>query len=470
MAQDEPARVEQGKRPRRSVILKFCEAFGDHPLFDGTLAELAYTYFFDETKDRGAEQEGVTEGPYGYLKLETSDVKTRDIDTYVEILADPARYAQFESELMDAYFLDDIDMFPFEDSAGKAEGPSGFKEIAKPKDFFFLQKQMIERRFAPRAEATAGEIGESDLRMLISRLRWVFLKNYAHLILHRRRLVLGLIVLMLSVAGAAMAFDAATSPPLYQQVLALTAWAGFLAGTVFWFLPWDFTNHRNHYVAALDASCNGLARPLQLRLHDLVATIPLIFAKVDRSKMEFKNEDRLKEWPSEIKKWSKLAFWMAARVEHIELYMQVQMWRVRRFHFGLRWIGRKLTGLLKALVYGFGVAAVIALGGYVAGLPEWRQVSGAIESGDASALWPLVCVIGRDLWFPAAFGGLTLVAAWLAARATFRNAVPDVDLVEKTLRTSTMQGFRDVKLHDQISELLFREKMSLLHEEGKLQR
>ena len=200
-----------------------------------------------------------------------------------------------------------------------------------------------------------------------------------------------------------------------------------------------------------------------MRVHDLIAIIPLIFATVDRSKMELKNQGRLDEWPTEIKKWSKLAFWMAARVEHIELYMQVQMWRIRRFHYGLRWIARWASILL--------AVAVIGVGGYsLLAIEPHRAILAALAAPDLPSAVDRFVQDIPAVWFEALLILTTAIASLAALYATYRSAVPDIDIVEQTLKTSAMQGFRDVRLHDQISEMLFREKMSLLHEEDKLKR
>lgn len=237
--------------PLKGLWLLFCKTFGSFELTDGTIAEILYSYFNDETRERNRHTEVIRTGPYGYFRMEMTDVKTRDISEYEALIKDPVAWEAFEKEHMNRYFEDDIDMFPYSDSVNKRGHYDGeahrFREIMKPNDFFFIQKEMIERRFAPKSDWSGrAAIGESDLRNLISCLRFTFLRNYTHLIVSRR-----IHVLTGSLAGTALVwaicgFDLHHGLPLDALLWAVAGWSALLAVLVMFWVPFHFNQHRHH--------------------------------------------------------------------------------------------------------------------------------------------------------------------------------------------------------------------------------
>lgn len=437
-------------------------ALREHPLFDGTISELANTLYIDNVADadRYADMIEPHGGKLGYVQMRVREFKTRDVEAYAEIVNDADRWQAFDAEVMDRYFRDHIDLFPFRPGRSRAASGSGRRAsdeamaLPNPEAFHLIQKDMIERRFAG-GEVT--DIGERDLRDAISGLRHLFVRNFWHLVLSRRSAALTAVIQLLTITAVFFGVSLAGLALMTDQLSALwLVGAAFAASAVLTALVWINTKHligrhSEEYANAIQATCNALSRGLSLRLHDLIAVIPLFFHRIEKSKMELKNANRLNDWPVEVKKWTKLAFWIDARVQHIELYMQVQMWRIRRMHYGIRWLGSMLSrGLV--LVGALPLMALAAVG-------VWTLLQ-----NDPSRHALIVAGL---------FGLFAVLAALVAfdlANKTFRMQTPDIDIIEKTLKTKAMQGYRDVRLHEQMADFSFQEKMSQLHEEEKLKR
>jgi hypothetical protein len=230
---------------------------------------------------------------------------------------------------------------------------------------------------------------------------------------------------------------------------ALAAAAGMVGAT--WLTADQIKRHTDKFEDATRASCNSLSRVLDIRLHSLTETIPQLIDRINHSKWDVDSTQLLEEWPLEVKKWSKLAFWLNARVEHIELLMQLQMWRIRRLHFGIRWIGHNLTGLL-TLAAAAAVGAAAWIGASVIGLP----------SGVPLQETPLT------IWAGAMMAVLAMALAVGVAQMTYRASIPKLDLIRDTLNTDSMRGSRDVKLHEKVADFVRREKKSQVYYE-KLQ-
>lgn len=434
------------------------------PLFDGTISEFLNTLNTDEGADlhrydEMTERQG--ENRLDYIQMSVRDFRTRDVENYVSLANDPARWEVFEREVMDRYFNDHIDLFPFR--PGKLQAADIERrnlselDFNNPAPFHYIQKEMIERRFAG---GELNDFGERDLRDAVSCLRYVFVRNFWHLVVSRRRigldavLVLGLIIAGLLGAALLARSLQAEKGTLANIIIGLATVGALAAMTAVWFNARHmFQRHTAEYITSIQATCNSLSRALNLRLQNLILIIPLFFHKIDKSKMELKNAGKLDAWPTDVKKWSKLAFWIDARVEHIELYMQVQMWRIRRMHFGMRWVGRKLSTILQ-----IGGPASLAVA-TAAGLYLLHDPGVDFGSQPWRLLGPMAVI-----------GALSVGLAFDLARKTYTMYTPDISVIETTLKTKAMHGYRDVRLHEQFATFLFQEKMNTLHEEDKHKR
>ncbi|MEI9990022.1 MAG: hypothetical protein WDM86_08295 [Rhizomicrobium sp.] len=395
----------------------------------------------------------------GFVEIAPQKSRTRSIDEYREIVRDPARWATLKAELLDEYFDDPIDMFPYEGGVERREKDAATPQgdvwrrglwwrtldrslnLAIPARFFQIQADLIKRRFPGGRNQT---IGDSDIRDLISCLRYVFARNFSQLVWVRRVWCAFVsAIVLLAFACFAVSFDpAAFFPPgmaVTGHMLRLLSMglAGLVAVlTVATFFIYRFWSN-NEYGDAVEKSCSNVRTGLQTRLQELVAIIPLIFHRIDRDKFELKKDDLLKQWPDEVRKWSRLAFWMAMRVQYLEFFMQVEMWRIRRIHAWTRLIG---LGLSTAIFL-----VSLAILEYLALALPWGAPAAELGLADLMA-------------------ALVLFAL---ALMSYRTYLPDFDLVERTLRTNDMKGSKDSKFHEAIEEFMFQEKHAQLHEEEK---
>jgi hypothetical protein len=435
----------------------------------------------------------------GFLVLRKISFDTRKVDFYKTILKDPEKWRVFETDNVNRYFRDQIELFPYDrasavdapivaadetpasedevtdepTSPGKKKARKRKERAAAPVDathdyaapgrFYKIQKGLIERRFPFGRDQT---VGDADLRDHMSAMRHLFAENFWKLILSRRFVALSCMLAGLAGLGAHMltmfgvgAFGAAMwGAPAGVAIMicaAVLMMGVFIAAT--WFAFDRFEVLKDQYEAAVRESCLLMGRNLQVRQQDIIANIPQIFTEADNDKYALKSENRLREWPEEVRKWTKLAFWMAGRAESNELFMQLEMWRVRRLHFGMKWTGTLWSTLLAA----FGYAAFAAL-----------------VAAAAIGIWSLAPIWAKSppsLFLTAVatsgLGAVTcLVFIHTLVRGADRRSLVDLDLIEKSILTNNIQGHKDVRLHDRVAEQLFREKSALLHEEEKTKR
>ena len=193
-----------------------------------------------------------------------------------------------------------------------------------------------------------------------------------------------------------------------------------------------------------------------MRQNGIIAIIPLIFTEAENDKFVMKSEGKLDKWPEEVRKWTKLVFWMAGRVEYNDLAVQLQMWRIRRLHFGMRWHATLRTGIMR-----IGAATIHLLIFCCFMSVVWRFKS-AIQA-DPIVWWSMIAAAAAAIAYTA-----WRIDRTISATATEHRV--ELDMVRNSLITDNIQGHKDVGLHEQIAELLFREKSALLYEEDKARR
>lgn len=434
------------------------EIFRTDPLFDGTLSDLSNALYLDNAlkPERYLDQlEPASDARFGYVQLRVSDFRSRSIDDYAEVVDDPELWTTFESEVMGRYFNDHIELFPFhrrEFADLKRRNDDGMAFV-NPEAFHLVQKEMIERRFSG---GQPEEIGERDLREAIAAFRYAFVQNFWRLVMSRRgTAAIGILLnaAILLVVGAFLVMRSG-APTFFLELSAVGLLSAAAIFTTVRRTRHMITRLTGGYEDAIRASCNVLSSHLRIRVQSLTEIIPLIFHRIDRSKWQMLTDGRLEDWPMEVRKWSKLAFWLSARVEHIELLMQVQMWRVRRLHFGIRWLGRLLSGALG----GFALLTSALAGGL--GLLGLSTAGPML--GDGQALTALAVLVATTC--------VTLAVSLLLASLSFRYSTPDLDIIRNTLKTDSMRRFRDVKLHREFAEHVREQKQSQVYNESLLKR
>lgn len=423
------------------------KVFRDGPLFDGTISDLANALYMDNVRrpDRYTSLiEDAGTGAMGYVQLKVRQFKSRPIEDYAAMVDDPEVWRALDVS-MNLYFDDRINMFPFERRRYEDAMPSEQDGMSfeNPEAFHIVQKDMIERRFAS-GEVT--DVGESDLKETISSFRYVFVRNFWRLVLARRRVALEGIGMVIAIGSLFLAASAVV--PAFW-VIASSAFCALLAiGAVIALTSDRIQRHTDKFEDATRASCNVLSQVLGIRLHSLTEVIPQLIDRINHSKWDIDSTQLLEAWPLEVKKWSKLAFWLNARVEHIELMMQLQMWRIRRLHYGIRWVGHILTTVLTILAVG-SVVAISVAGGVMLTPHVLAAGSDGVWKAGSAVLLALTC----------------LVSVFYLSLMTRHKNIPNLDLIRKTLATDGMRSFRDVRLHDKLADFVRREKKSQVYYE-----
>ncbi len=417
------------------------------PFFDGTIYDtLRYR---EGNEDRlGA----LTKEYNGFTELLQRETKTKRINAYEEILKSDDAWAALD-EKMNAYFDDMVEMFPYERRKTRVDA-SGRKitdtEIVNPENYFKIRIALIQRRFPG---GTDGKIGDQDVRDLTACLRVLYSRDLTRLIWKRR--LSAIVVLATSLAALLVTVlcmsGAMTSPKLAIGgleiafgMLALIGLTGVVGIGGIIAHRMYLRDHKVKYESALKTSASNLRNALHARLTESVSLIAQIMSQIDREKMELKSQDRLKDWPAVVTRWTKLAFWLSARVEALEDYIQVQMWLTRRSHFGLR----HMAGIGTVVIFIGFVAALLAtlgMGGFsFAALVSGGKLSGVIALGGLG-LFVLAC------------GAVTMLNAQ-------DYEIPVISL-QDILQMHLIMGHKDTKLHDEIANLIKREKLSILHDE-----
>ncbi len=428
-------------------------------LTDGTFREVWEAW---GKKDHDEDAKSWEFDEHGFRRLRSESFPTRKIESYKAIVRNPEEWQAFEAANMNHYFHDGVVLFPYDRPEGSAPkidvGPANY---TPPGRFFRVQYDMIKRRFPFGLNKTPGD---ADMRRTISALRYIFSKNFWRLI-RQRRVLAGLMILGFIACQAVSLAVSAGLPfllgfarvanidllenlvPAGMCALCLLLFVGLYSHAVE-----QVQRLKDQYEAAVRASCLLLGRNLQVRQQDIIATIPLIFTEADNDKFVLKDQGKITKWPEEVRKWTKLAFWMAGRVEYNELAMQLQMWRIRRLHFGMKWWASFITGVMKYAAYLLvaGIFAAFLAVLYLTRAPWSSSASWYIMLGATTLMTLITALFSRSL-----------------LNAANNRHLVELDLIENSIITQNIEGHKDVKLHDIVAQQLFREKSALLHEEEK---
>ncbi|MDP3801663.1 hypothetical protein [Brevundimonas sp.] len=232
------------------------------------------------------------------------------------------------SSHIDEYFNQPLDIFPFWETDGK------------PDRFHVLFGRQIEERFPV----------DTDIR---SRIHGYGRRVFRALIVH-------VTVKRLSQAGALAAFAALAvlgpglfagwtgSPPMG---LGLAAGAMLAVLGLYWglqavlFIQYRFQLENDSY---------ELSREIVQRTRELQNLFTTARAMADQAETQFQQDG--KGWGQRAMYLTRLTMWLGARMEYLEKHVQMELWRVRRERYWMRWAQRILTPLV--LIVGLGVLAL----------------------------------------------------------------------------------------------------------------
>lgn len=265
------------------------------------------------------------------------------------------------SSHIDEYFNQPLDIFPFWESDGK------------PDRFHVLFGRQIEERFPV----------DQDIRSRIhSYGRRVF-----------RALIVHVTVKRLSQAGALAAFAALVilGPGLFAgwtgsetTGLALAAGAMLAVLGLYWglqavlFIQYRFQLENDSY---------ELSREIVQRTRELQNLFTTARAMADQAETQFQQDG--KGWGQRAMYLTRLTMWLGARMEYLEKHVQMELWRVRRERYWMRWAQRIMTPLV--LIVGLVALALVPA-------PATGEVGFRALQGLAAVLGVLVSWLSYFRW------------------------------------------------------------------------
>lgn len=255
--------------------------------------------------------------PVGLRANRTAEGILRPIQDSEVFSTDPAVIEAVSSHI-DHYFNQPLDIFPFWESEGK------------PDRFHVLFSRQIEERFPV----------DTDLRSHIHDYgRRVFAALCVHVAIKRLCQALALVAFAVLASVGPTWFTSWTgSQPMG---LGLAAGAMVLSVGVFWavqailFIQYRFRLENDSY---------ELSREIVQRTRELQTLFTQARAMADQAETQFQMDG--KGWGKRSHFLTRLTMWMGARMEYLEKHVQMELWRVRRERYWMRWFSRFVTPLV----------------------------------------------------------------------------------------------------------------------------
>lgn len=239
-----------------------------------------------------------------------------------DYLSTDPRVEQAFSRRIDLYYNTPLDIFPYAETN------------SKPDRFHVMFKRQIQERFPD----------EEGVRERVSRYgRWVFKLLTAYMFGKRgmqAAAIIGYGALALWGAGWVSAF---VPDPVAQQAAAallMLVWTGVYFGVnAIIFVQYRTTLENRSYV---------LSREIVQHTRELQNLYTTIRALPDQSETLYQTDGP--GWGRRSAFLVRMLMWLGARMEYLEKYIQVAMWRVRRERYWMTWVGRFFT--LVVLIWG----------------------------------------------------------------------------------------------------------------------
>jgi len=360
--------------------------------------------------------------------IEDWPLKTRTIDWYRSIIRNDESYAD-QVQVMEKFFSNPIDMFPFK--AG----------LDQPARFFRIQEEEIAGRFP----GNRGYVGDADIRDLFKTFADIFQRNILLFVVAKKLLLIGFVSLLIGVFfNNDFLNERICRVPILGDEPCRGGWldyglplAGAFGAIAVLVVIFRMLNGylAERYRELLRASANAVSKSALGRTQSLYNLFGELMHQIDEEKMSLKDGDR-RNWPREAGRWMVMAYWVSQRLEYIERYVQIQMWRIRRAHFFVNRGGLAATWL-------------IALGSVVAiGLAIWLNRDDLAHTHQLK--WPIL-------------GLVVLVIGYLnhASYATESWRTP-LGLVRDTLKTDLWASYGSLKMHERLGRQVHNDKQNLV--------
>ena len=236
---------------------------------------------------------------------------------------DPAENERVSAHI-DEYFNQPLDIFPFWESDGK------------PDRFHVLYDRQIEERFPSDRDIRSHVHGYS--RGIFRRL----VTHFATKRLFQAGALAGLAALVLM--GPTWFASLTGSQPL-GLILAVVAMA--LVFGLWWAVQAVlFTQYRFR----LENDTYELSRRIVERTRELQNLFTQARAIADQAETQYQQDGR--GWGQRALYLTRLTMWIGARMEYLEKFIQMQLWRVRRERYWMRWLGRFAAPLVYLIFLG----------------------------------------------------------------------------------------------------------------------
>lgn len=360
--------------------------------------------------------------------IEDWPLTTRTIDWYRSIIRNDQAYEE-QVRLMERFFSNPIDMFPFRTG------------LDRPARYFRIQEAEIAGRFP----GNRGFVGDADIRDLFKTFADIFQRNILLFVIAKKLVLVAFVWLLIALFFNHGYLNAKVcKAPVVGEDLCQGGWLdyglplagafGLIAVTV---LIFRMVNGylAERYRELLRTSANAVSKSALGRTQSLYNLFGELMHQIDEEKMSLKDGNR-RNWPREAGRWMVMAYWVSQRLEYIERYVQIQMWRIRRAHFFVNRGGYALTWL-------------IALGSLTAlGLTAWLNRFDLLATHPAK--WPILALV-------------VLVIGYMnrASYATASWRTP-LDLVRDTLKTELWASYGSLKMHERLGRQVHNDKQNLV--------
>ena len=253
----------------------------------------------------------------GHAHLRTGDGILRPIQDSEYFAATPEAEAIVGSHI-DEYFNQPLDIFPF------------WENEKKPDRFHVLFSRQIEERFPV----------DADIRSRVHDYgRRIFKALIVHVTVKRVTQALALVAFtVLATLGPTWFSSWTGSQPMG---LGLAVGAMLLVVGLFWaiqailFIQYRFQLENDSY---------ELSREVVQRTRELQNLFTSARAMADQAETQFQQDG--KGWGQRALYLTRLTMWIGARMEYLEKHVQMELWRVRRERYWMRWAQRILTPLV----------------------------------------------------------------------------------------------------------------------------
>ena len=269
------------------------------------------------------------EGPQAMAATDPDADESARLFTSADFLSLDASVEAAISRRIDLYYNTPLEIFPFGE------------QNRKPDRFHVLFKRQVEERFPDDAQ----------MRREISAYgRLIFRWLLTYMLGKRALQVLALAGLWLLVASGSTLLQGVIVGAV-PQALGIGLGMVLVVGLFFGVNALVFTQYR----LGLENRSYSLSREIVQYTRTLQNDYTTIRALPDQSETHFQSDGPA--WGTRSAFLIRLLMWIAARMEYLEKYVQVSMWRVRRERYWMDWAG----GFLAVLALGLWLWSLIGL-------------------------------------------------------------------------------------------------------------